>query len=112
MNEPATPTKLKPVFTPADYQRRFHEARLAAGWSLKSVGEALGKTLQYVSQFEQGRNEMTVGQFLKACEALNLRTDWVLHGEGKMFQGAPPTPTRAGGRKAIRSLLPPGAGGA
>jgi hypothetical protein len=68
------------------------------------VGEAVGKSLQYVSQFEQGRNEMTVAQFVRACAALHLRTEWVLEGVGPMFRrGGRPTAPKPPGRPAKRT---------
>jgi transcriptional regulator with XRE-family HTH domain len=86
------------------YQQRLREGRLLAGWSLKAVAEALGKSLQYVSQFEQGRNEMTVAQFVAACEALSLRSEWVLEGIGPVFvRGAQARPTKKQGRPAKRT---------
>jgi transcriptional regulator with XRE-family HTH domain len=104
MNQPDIAPKIKQEFTPTDYQKRFKEGRLAAGASLQSVAEAVGISLQAIGQFELGKQSMKIDNFLKACEFLNLRTDYVLHGTGSRFVlGKRPAPTRRGGRPADRA---------
>jgi transcriptional regulator with XRE-family HTH domain len=83
------------------YQSRLRQGRLASKLPLAVVAKAMGKTVQYVSQFELGRNQLTVEQFLLACSVLRLRTEWVLHGRGAMFAGEPQSPKR--GRAAKRT---------
>ncbi|RPD50042.1 XRE family transcriptional regulator [Hymenobacter sediminis] len=95
--------EVKQEFTPTAYQRRFKEGRIAAGASLKAVADEVGVSLQTIGQFELGKQSMKIDNFLKACEALHLRTDWVLHGTGPMFTGARPVPTKRGGRPADRA---------
>lgn len=103
MTEANTPTDLKQSYTPTDYQRRFKQARETAGLTLASVAGAVGCSLQAIAQFEKGVSSISLANFLKACEAMKVRTDWVLHGSGKMFDGAPPEPTRERGRPARRA---------
>lgn len=81
----------KPALKP--WQERLEQGRLAAGWTLKDLAQQLGVSLQNVSQVEKGRQSMTVERLLDTCAALNLRTEWVLHGTGRQFVGSPPTPT-------------------
>jgi transcriptional regulator with XRE-family HTH domain len=83
------------------YQSRLRQGRLDSKLPLAVVAKAMGKTVQYVSQFELGRNQLTVEQFLLACSVLRLRTEWVLHGRGAMFAGEPQAPKR--GRAAKRT---------
>lgn len=97
--------EVKSLFIPTEYQRRFKEGRLAAGASLQSVAEAVGISLQAIGQFELGKQSMKIENFLKACEHLQLRTDWVLHGTGARFTGARPKPTKRGGRRTGAKVL-------
>ena len=108
MEQPDTAQKLnndlnKEAPQPTDYQARFSMARKAAGVSLKSVAESAGVSFQAISQFERGRQSLTISVFLKACEALNLNTSFILHGTGPMFTpGGAPGPTKQAGRPAVR----------
>ncbi|MBG8556174.1 helix-turn-helix domain-containing protein [Hymenobacter guriensis] len=85
-----------------DYQRRFAEGRAEASFTLQAVADVVGISKAAVSQFEKGKSSLSLDKFLKACEALNLRTEWVLHGKGKMFDGERPAPQRVQGRPARR----------
>ncbi|GAA4393508.1 helix-turn-helix transcriptional regulator [Hymenobacter koreensis] len=70
-----------------DYRSRLAKGRELAGMTLKDLAEALGVSLQNVSQVERGKQSMTVERLLQTCAVLRLRTEWVLHGTGPMFVG-------------------------
>lgn len=99
MNETTTAPEIN---RPAAYQRRFHEARAAAGASLKEVAEAAGVSVAAVSQFERGLSSMSLPVFVAACAFLGVRCGCILEGEGRLFVGARRAVSVRGGRAADR----------
>lgn len=62
---------------------RIREARVAAGMTQKAVAEALGVTLQSVSQWENGRSQPETDRLMKLADILSVTWPWLKTGEGQ-----------------------------
>lgn len=103
MVEQDIPRKLKQEPDQKPYQKRLQEAREELLYPLPQLGEAVGMSFQAISQFEKGISSMSLEKFLRLCQVLHLRTEWVLHGRGARFEGGPPVVPRVRHRPAKRT---------
>lgn len=51
-------------------REHLRDERIEAKYKLREVGRALGTSPQHVSDFEQGRRDLTLKQFLKYLQIL------------------------------------------
>lgn len=70
---------------------RVREIRKELGLTLEKFGEKLGVKKNAISQLENGRNALT-DQMVKAiCREYNVNYDYLMDGEGEMFDDLPQT---------------------
>lgn len=70
---------------------RVREIRKELGLTLEKFGEKLGVKKNAISQLENGRNALT-DQMVKAiCREYNVNYDYLMNGEGEMFDDLPQT---------------------
>ena len=70
---------------------RVKEIRKALGFTLEKFGKNLGVGKTAISKIEKGENSLT-DQMLKAiCREYNANYDYLMHGEGEMFDDLPET---------------------
>ena len=70
---------------------RVREIRKELGLTLEKFGEKLGVKKNAISQLENGRNALT-DQMVKAiCREYNVNYDYLINGEGEMFDDLPQT---------------------
>jgi len=93
MSEAIEAPEIKQELNPT-FHARFREGRKLAGYSLRAVGEAAGVSLQAISNFEAGRQQLQLANFIAACDLLHLNVRWVLKGLGTMWEGGPPARTK------------------
>lgn len=70
---------------------RVKEIRKALGLTLDKFGEKLGVTKQTVSRIENGVNNLTDQMALAICREYNVNYDYLMTGEGEMFDNLPET---------------------
>jgi transcriptional regulator with XRE-family HTH domain len=98
MSEAIEAPEIKQGFKPK-YRARFRQGRIEAGWSGRALAFEIGITAQAISQFELGKEAISLDNFLLACTKLNLSVYWVLKHRGEMFEEGGPTPTSGRVRK-------------
>lgn len=70
---------------------RVKEIRKALGLTLDKFGEKLGVTKQTVSRIENGVNNLTDQMALAICREYNVNYDYLMTGDGEMFDNLPQT---------------------
>ncbi len=70
---------------------RVKEIRKALGLTLDKFGEKLGVTKQTVSRIENGVNNLTDQMALAICREYNVNYDYLMTGDGEMFDNLPET---------------------
>lgn len=70
---------------------RVKEIRKALGLTLDKFGEKLGVTKQTVSRIENGVNNLTDQMALAICREYNVNYDYLMAGDGEMFDNLPET---------------------
>lgn len=70
---------------------RVKEIRKALGLTLDKFGEKLGVTKQTVSRIENGVNNLTDQMTLAICREYNVNYDYLMTGDGEMFDNLPQT---------------------
>lgn len=70
---------------------RVKEVRKALGLTLDKFGEKVGVKKQTVSRIENGVNNVTDQMVLSICREFNVNYDFLMNGEGEMFDGLPQT---------------------
>lgn len=101
------PTASPAVATgPTDYQKRFSQVRKEGHFTLKQVADELEVSVPAISQFELGKSSISLVNFLKACEVMGVRTEWVLHGTGRVWTRSKPLAEPVRKRAAARTTAP------
>lgn len=70
---------------------RVKEVRKALGLTLDKFGEKVGVKKQTVSRIENGVNNITDQMVLSICREFNVNYDFLMNGEGEMFDDLPQT---------------------
>lgn len=70
---------------------RVKEIRKALGLTLDKFGEKVGVKKQTVSRIENGVNNVTDQMVLSICREFNVNYDYLMNGEGEMFDDLPQT---------------------
>lgn len=70
---------------------RVKEVRKALGLTLDKFGEKVGVKKQTVSRIENGVNNVTDQMMLSICREFNVNYDFLMNGEGEMFDDLPQT---------------------
>lgn len=70
---------------------RVKEVRKALGLTLDKFGEKVGVKKQTVSRIENGINNVTDQMVLSICREFNVNYDFLMNGEGEMFDDLPQT---------------------
>lgn len=70
---------------------RVKEVRKALGLTLDKFGEKVGVKKQTVSRIENSVNNVTDQMVLSICREFNVNYDFLMNGEGEMFDGLPQT---------------------
>ena len=70
---------------------RVKEVRKALGLTLDKFGENVGVKKQTVSRIENGVNNVTDQMVLSICREFNVNYDFLMNGEGEMFDDLPQT---------------------
>lgn len=70
---------------------RVKEVRKALGLTLDKFGEKVGVKKQTVSRIENGVNNVTDQMVLSICREFNVNYDFLMSGEGEMFDDLPQT---------------------
>lgn len=70
---------------------RIKEIRKTLDLTLDKFGEKLGVTKQTVSRIENGVNNVTDQMARSVCREYNVNYDYLMYGEGEMFDDLPQT---------------------
>lgn len=70
---------------------RVKEVRKALGLTLDKFGEKVGVKKQTVSRIENGVNNVTDQMVKSICREYNVNYDYLMNGEGEMFDNLPQT---------------------
>lgn len=70
---------------------RIKEIRKTLDLTLDKFGEKLGVTKQTVSRIENGVNNVTDQMARSVCREYNVNYDYLMYGEGGMFDNLPQT---------------------
>ena len=70
---------------------RVKEVRKALGLTLDKFGEKVGVKKQTVSRIENGVNNVTDQMVLSICREFNVNYDFLMNGEGELFDDLPQT---------------------
>lgn len=70
---------------------RVKEIRKALDLTLEKFGEKLGVKKNSVSQIENGKNALTDQLSRSICREYNVNYDFLMYGEGEMFDDLPQT---------------------
>ena len=70
---------------------RVKEVRKTLGLTLDKFGEKVGVKKQTVSRIENGVNNVTDQMVLSICREFNVNYDFLMNGEGEMFDDLPQT---------------------
>ena len=70
---------------------RVKEIRKALDLTLDKFGEKVGVKKQTVSRIENGINNVTEQMVLSICREFNVNYDYLVNGEGEMFDDLPKT---------------------
>lgn len=70
---------------------RIREIRKAMGLTLEKFGEKLGVTRVAISNIENGNRNLTDQMARSICREYNVSYDYLIDGEGEMFDDLPET---------------------
>ena len=70
---------------------RLNEVRKSLGLTLEKFGEKLGVTKTTISRIEKGVNNLTDQMAISICREYNVNYDYLMYGEGEMFDDLPQT---------------------
>ena len=70
---------------------RVNEVRKSLGLTLEKFGEKLGVTKTTISRIEKGVNNLTDQMAISICREYNVNYDYLMYGEGEMFDDHPQT---------------------
>lgn len=70
---------------------RVREIRKSLDLTLDKFGKTLGVTKQTISRIENGINNLTDQMALAICREYNVSYDFLIYGEGEMFDNLPET---------------------
>lgn len=70
---------------------RVNEVRKSLGLTLEKFGEKLGVTKTTISRIEKGVNNLTDQMAISICHEYNVNYDYLMYGEGEMFDDLPQT---------------------
>lgn len=70
---------------------RVNEVRKSLGLTLEKFGERLGVTKTTISRIEKGVNNLTDQMAISICREYNVNYDYLVYGEGEMFDDLPQT---------------------
>lgn len=70
---------------------RVNEVRKSLGLTLEKFGEKLGVTKTTISRIEKGVNNLTDQMAKSICREYNVNYDYLMYGEGEMFDDLPQT---------------------
>ena len=70
---------------------RLKEIRKTLGLTLEKFGEKLGVKKNSLSQIENGHNALTDQMALAICREYNVHYDYLMAGDGEMFDNLPET---------------------
>ena len=70
---------------------RVKEVRKALGLTLDKFGVKIGMKKNSISQVENGRNALTEQMAISICREYNVNYDYMINGEGEMFDDLPQT---------------------
>ena len=70
---------------------RVNEVRKSLGLTLEKFGEKLGVTKTTISRIEKGVNNLTYQMAISICREYNVNYDYLMYGEGEMFDDLPQT---------------------
>ena len=70
---------------------RIREIRKAMGLTLEKFGEKLGVTRVAISNIENGNRNLTDQMARSICREYNVSYDYLIDGEGEMFDDLPQT---------------------
>lgn len=70
---------------------RLKEIRKTLGLTLEKFGEKLGVKKNSLSQIENGHNALTDQMALAICREYNVNYDYLMTGDGEMFDNLPET---------------------
>lgn len=78
----------KPVRSPAEFGRVIRQVRKQQGLTLEAVYSATGLTTRFLSEFERGKSNASLGGALQAAQALGLEVMVVPRAELRRFRAA------------------------
>ena len=70
---------------------RIRSIRKELGLTLEKFGEKLGVKKNSISQLENGKNSLTDQMAKSICREYNVSYDYLMNGEGEMFDNLPQT---------------------
>lgn len=70
---------------------RVNEVRKSLSLTLEKFGEKLGVTKTTISRIEKGVNNLTDQMAISICREYNVNYDYLMYGEGEMFDDLPQT---------------------
>lgn len=60
---------------------RIQKRRKLLGFTQESFAEAMGVSIQMVSNLERGNKQIRIGNLIRLCEILQVSADYILTGE-------------------------------
>jgi len=79
-------TAVDPVRTPAEFGRVIRAVRKQQGLTLEAVYAATGLSTRFMSEFERGKSNVSLGGALQAAQALGLEVVVVPRAELRRFR--------------------------
>ncbi|RHV86216.1 helix-turn-helix domain-containing protein [Clostridium sp. OF09-36] len=70
---------------------RVREIRKALGLTLEKFGDKLGVGKTAISKIEKGENALTDQMAKSICREFNVSYDYLIYGDGEMFDNLPQT---------------------
>lgn len=70
---------------------RVREIRKTLGLTLDEFGKKVGVTKTTISRIENGINNLTDQMTKSICREFNVSYDYLIHGDGEMFDSLPQT---------------------
>ncbi len=77
-----------PVRSPAEFGRVIRQVRKQQGLTLEAVYSATGLTTRFLSEFERGKSNASLGGALQAAQALGLEVMVVPRAQLRRFRAA------------------------
>jgi len=80
----------------------IRDLRQARGMTLQELGDAIGKSVGYVSQIERNKSTLTIAALMGISTALGVPMNWFFEDTGNAVPGERAVVVRKGSRRSMR----------